>query len=123
MGCRLHSHKKHEIVYSENARFNWASNYINPIIECLADGDFWADSDFIESANNLEASRENLLKNIEHIITPNPNWEMQEELDELITNMENDEECDIDRQYLYKHLKALIEEADERNCYVYFSWF
>lgn len=123
MGHRLHSHKKHEIVYSVNARFNWASNYINPIIECLADGDFWADSDFTESANNLEASRENLLKNVEYIITPNPNWEMQEELDEIITKMENDKECDIDRQYLYKHLKALIEEADERNCYVYFSWF
>lgn len=123
MGYRLHSHAKHEIQYSEHAVFNWSNNHINPIIECLADGDFWADSDYIEGANNLEASRENLLKNVEKIITPDPDWEEQETLNELIEEMENDEECKISRQYLYEKLKALIEEADPRNCYVFFSWF
>jgi D-mannonate dehydratase len=121
MGFRLHSHAKHEIKYSEHSVFNWANNRINPIIECLAEGDFWADSDYIGGAHNLEASRENLLKNVEKIILPDPDWEEQETLNELIEEMEND--TDIDRQYLYEKLKALIEEADPRNTYVFFSWF
>ena len=123
MGHRLHSHAKHEIQYSEHAVFNWANYRINPIIECLADGDFWADNDYTEEAINLEASRENLLKNVEKIITPDPDWEEQETLNELIEEMEKDKECNIDRQYLYEKLKALIEEADPRNIYVFFSWF
>lgn len=123
MGYRLHSHARHEIKYSEHAVFNWANNLINPIIECLADGDFWADSDDTSYANNLEASRENLLKNVEKIITPDPDWEEQETLNELIEEMEKDKGFNIDRQYLYEKLKALIEEADPRNCYVFFTWF
>lgn len=123
MGCRLHSHKKHEIVYSDCASFNWGAGYVNPIIECLADGDFWADDDCVEGAMNLEASRENLLKNIDKIITPDPEWGNQETLDELIKEMEDDNQCDIDRQYLYDRLKDIIEEADPRNTYVFFIWF
>lgn len=123
MGCRLHSHKKHEIKYSETASFNWGAIRINPIIECLAEGDFWADSEYSGDANNLEASRDNLIKNVEKILTPDPNWENQEELDELISDMEKDKMYDIDRKYLYDSLKLLIDEADPRNSYIYFSWF
>lgn len=123
MGHRLHSHAKHEIQYGEHAVFNWANYRINPIIECLADGDFWADNDNTGDALNLEVSRDNLIKNVEKIITPDPNWGNQEELNELISDMEKDKMCNIDRQYLYEKLKALIEEADQRNSYIYFSWF
>lgn len=124
MGCRLHSATKYEVEYGSNGRFNWASHRINPIIECLSDGDFWCDEqDCIEGAKILEGNRENLLKNVEHIINPNPEWENQEVLDELIEEMENDKDCDIDKEYLYTHLKNLIENADARCNYVHFSWF
>ena len=124
MGCRLHSAKKYEVEYTSKAVFNYASHIINPIIECLADGDFWCDNqDCIEGASILEASRENLIKNIEHIITPDEEWENQEALDELIEEMEDDDSCSIDREYLYKELKSLIEYADTRCDYVHFSWF
>ena len=122
MGCRLHSAKKYEVEYTSNAAFNYASHIINPIIECLSDGDFWCDNqDYIEGATILEASRENLIKNVEHIITPNEEWDNQEVLDELIEEMEDDDS--IDRAYLYKELKQLIEQADAQNNYIYFSWF
>lgn len=124
MGCRLHSATTYEVAYNSKAVFNWASNRINPIIECLSDGDFWCDEqDCIEGAKILEGNRENLLKNVEHIINPNPEWENQEVLDELIEEMENDEDCDIDKEYLYTNLKNLIENADTRCDYVHFSWF
>lgn len=124
MGCRLHSATKYEVEYGSNACFNWGQKHLNGIIECLADGDFWCnDQDCIDGADTLEASRENLRANIECIITPNPDWEGQETLDELIEDMENDKHCDIDRAYLYKQLKALVEQADAREDYVHFSWF
>ena len=124
MGHRLHTATKYEVEYGSNGRFNWGQNHLNPIIECLADGDFWCnDQDCIEAADMLEASRENLRKNIDNIITPNPEWDGQEILDELIEDMENDKHCDIDRVYLHTQLKALIEQADARNTYVHFSWF
>lgn len=124
MGCRLHSATTYEVEWGSNAVFNWGQNHITPIIECLADGDFWCDDqDCIEGASMLEASRENLIKNVEHIITPDEDWENQETLDELIEDMENDDSCNIDRAYLYKELKRLIEQADARNNYIHFSWF
>ena len=124
MGFRLHSAKKYEVEYGSNGRFNYASNHINPIIECLSDGDFWCDdSDCVDYSKTLEANRENLLNNVEYIINPNPDWENQEVLDELIEEMENDEDCDIDRQYLYEQLKNLIESSDAKCSYVHFSWF
>lgn len=124
MGCRLHSAKKYEVEYTSKAAFNYASHVINPIIECLSDGDFWCDNqDCIEGASILDASRENLIKNVEHIITPDEEWENQEVLDELIEEMENDDSCSIDRAYLYKELKSLIEYADANCTYIHFSWF
>ena len=122
MGHRLHSATKYEVEYSTNARFNWAQNHLNPIIQCLADGDFWCcNQDCIEAADTLEASRESLIKNIDNIISPNPDWDGQETLNELLEDMENDNQCDIDRVYLHTHLKALIEIADSRNAYIHFS--
>lgn len=124
MGYRLHTAAKYEVEYGSTSGFNWGQNHLNQIIECLADGDFWCnDQDCIEAADMLEASRENLCKNIDNIITPNPKWEGQETLDELIEEMENDKRCDIDRVYLYTKLKELIEQADARNTYIHFTWF
>ena len=79
--------------------------------------------DCIEGASILEANRENLIKNVDCIITPNKDWEEQETLDELIENMENDKQCAITREYLHTNLKRLIDEADARNAYIHFSWF
>lgn len=124
MGCRLHSATKYEIEWGINSVFNWGQNHITPIIDCLADGDFWCDNmDYIEGATIIEASRENLIKNVDCIITPNYDWDGQEALDDLIEDMENDKECAITREYLHKELKRLIDEADARNTYIHFSWF
>lgn len=124
MGYRLHTATKYEVEYNLEGRFNWGQNHLNSIIECLADGDFWSNGqDCIEAANMLEASRENLIKNIDNIITPNPDWEYQETLDKLIAKMENDKQCAITREYLHTELKRLIDEADARNAYIHFSWF
>ena len=124
MGCRLHSATKYEVKYSSDGNFNWGQKYINPIISCLSDGDFWCDnSDYIEGATILEASRANLSKNIDKIITPNNEWENQEELNELINDMENDANYHIDRNYLYQSLKSLIEQSDNNCNYIHFCWF
>ena len=124
MGCRLHSATKYEVKWDSNSVFNWGQNHINPIIECLADGDFWCDSmDCIEGASILEASREKLIKNVDCIITPNNDWEEQETLDELIEDMENDTQCNITRECLHMGLKRLIDVADSRNTYIHFSLF
>lgn len=124
MGCRLHSAKKYEVEWGSNSVFNWGQNHINPIINCLAEGDFWCDSmDYIEGATILKANRDNLIKNVDCIITPNKDWEEQETLDELIEDMENDKYCDITREYLHTKLKHLIDEADSRDTYIHFSWF
>lgn len=124
MGCRLHSATKYEVEWGINSVFNWGQNHITPIIECLADGDFWCDSmDCIEGASILEASRENLIKNVEYIINPNPEWEGQEALDDMIAEMENSGNVNFSREYLYTELKRLIDEADARNAYIHFSWF
>jgi hypothetical protein len=124
MGHRLHTATKYEVKYAVNGRFNWASGHINPIIICLAEGDFWAsDLDCYEAADTIEANRHNLLNNLDKIINPNPEWEYQEELDELIGYMENDKECNVDRQYLYDELKVLIEQSDPNCTNVHFAWF
>ena len=54
-------------------------------------------------------------------INPDEGWEWQEDLDDAIETMQKDGE--IDREYLYKGLKKLIENADTRNEYVHFAWF
>lgn len=124
MGHRLHSATKYEVKYETNGRFNWASGHINPIIECLADGDFWSNEpDYCGAADTLEANRNKLLTNIERIINPDPEWENQEVLDELLEDMENDSDCEFDRQYLYTELKILIEQSDPKCIYVHFAWF
>lgn len=121
MGLRLHSATKYEVEYNSKAVFNYASHIINPIITILSEDDYWANDDYIVNATILEANRENLLANVEKIMNPDENWEWQEELNMAIETMENRSE--INREYLYKELKNLIESADTRCDYVHFSWF
>lgn len=123
MGHRLHSATKYEVVYGTNGRFNWSSEHINPIIECLAEGDCWFSDEYIGSADTCEGARDKLLANVERIINPNDGWSRQDELNELLDEMENDSECEVDRKYLYTELKELIEQSDAQRNYVHFAWF
>lgn len=123
MGHRLHSATKYEVVYGTNGRFNWSSEHINPIIECLAEGDCWFSDEYIGSADTCEGARDKLLANVERIINPNPEWEHQEELNDLLNEMESDRECYVDAHYLYSQLKILIEQSDPTCDYVHFAWF
>lgn len=124
MGKRLHSAIKYEVKYETNGRFNWGGDHVNPIIECLAEGDFWCDDyEYMGGANTLEANRENLLANVERIINPDPEWVNQEELNDLLKEMENDKEWGMDTHYLYTELKMLIEQSDPNCAYVHFAWF
>lgn len=122
MGHRLHSAIKYEVKYGDCA-FNYAQNHINPIIEILAENECYYEGEYLDYADNLSASREKLVKNVEYIKVTESDWEGQEDLNELIENMENDDECSIDREYLYKQLKHIINQSDENNDYVHFAWF
>lgn len=122
MGHRLHSAIKYEVKYGDCA-FNYAQPHINPIIEVLAEGDSSYEGEFLDYADTLSASREKLVKNVEYIKVTESDWEGQENLNELIEYMEDDDECDIDREYLYKQLKHIINQSDENNDYVHFAWF
>jgi hypothetical protein len=122
MGHRLHSAIKYEVKYGDCA-FNYAQPHINPIIEVLAEGDSSYEGEFLDYADTLSASREKLVKNVEYIKVTESDWEGQEDLNELIEYMEDDDECDIDREYLYKQLKHIINQSDENNDYVHFAWF
>ena len=121
MGCRLHSATKYEVEYSSKAVFNHASHVINPIITILSEEDYWANDDYIGNATQLEASRENLVANVDKIMNPDEDWEWQEELDGAIETMEKHSE--INREYLYKELKSLIDDAEKKDDYIHFSWF
>lgn len=122
MGHRLHSAIKYEVKYGDCA-FNYAQPHINPIIEILAENECYYEGEYLDYADNLSASREKLVKNVEYIKVTESDWEGQEDLNELIEYMENDDECDIDREYLYKQLKHIINQSDENNDYVHFAWF
>lgn len=122
MGHRLHSAIKYEVKYGDCA-FNYAQNHINPIIELLAENDCSSEGDFMEYSDTLSAHRGNLVKNVERIKTPDDDWEYQEELNECIEEMESDDECGIDRDYLYTQLKKIINQSDPNNDYVHFAWF
>lgn len=121
MGVRLHSEKKHEIVYSDTASFNYLSDYINPILLVLSEYDLWYDNDTLEGATKLEAERDMLIKNIEYIKTPNDDWSYQDDLENEIESLLKHTE--ITRETLYNDLKKIIEQSDERNSTIYFSWF
>ena len=122
MGYRLHSATRYDVKYGSYGVFNHASNYINLIIECLAEGDCCYNSeDYIGNADCIEANRNLLLQNVERIITPNNEWENQEELDELIQLMLDT--CEISKEYLYKELKELITQSDANCEDVHFAWY
>lgn len=119
MGYRLHSATKYDVKLDSNGYFNWNSECINRVIECLAEDTFWAnDSEYFYDADILEADRETLLKNLPNILTPNWDWDGQEDLEQAIEDLE-----DIDRLYLYNGLKTLIAQSDPNNTFVHFVWF
>lgn len=122
MGHRLHSAIKYEVKYGDCA-FNYAQSHINPIIELLAENECYYEGEYLDYADNLSANREKLVKNVEYIKVTESDWEGQEDLNELIEYMENDDECGIDREYLYTQLKKIINQSDENNDYVHFAWF
>ena len=122
MGHRLHSAIKYEVKYGDCA-FNYAQPHINPIIEILAENECYYEGEYLDYADNLSANREKLVKNVEYIKVTESDWEGQEDLNELIEDMENDNECDIDREYLYTQLKHIINQSDKNNDYVHFAWF
>ena len=118
MGQRLHSAVKYEVKYSSTAAFNWGAEKVNPIIEVLSEYDYFNGDDGL----TIEANRENLLKNVDRIITPDEYWEYQLELNELLEDL-NTPDGAIDRNYLHEMLKKLIEQSDSQNNFVYFAWF
>lgn len=122
MSLRLHSAEKYEIKYGSNSFFNWKIDKVNSIITILAEHDCWYDDDFLSCAKNISANKEILLANIDKIINADKTWELQEELNEYLEELEN-EDNGISREYLHKHLKELIEQADSRNGDVFFAWF
>lgn len=122
MGVRLHSAKVYDVQYNDCGRFNYAQEYVNPIIDLLSENEAWFDNpDYVEGSSVLEVSIYPFKENLEHIITPNNEWEYQEGLEDLIKSME--QHTDIDRNYLYEELKKLVDLADKGNNYVHFSWF
>lgn len=124
MGYRIHTATKYEVKYGSGSYFNWASNYINRIIEALGEGEvFYNDEYDICNASEIEASREKLTQNLDKIITPNPDWDYHEDLEEVIRDMEQDKECGITRDYLHSSLKTLISDADPNNDMIHFAWF
>jgi hypothetical protein len=123
MGLRLHSAIKYEVKYGDNGRFNYSQYYINNIIDTLAEQDCGYDGDHLDYAETLSADRNKLLANIDKILHPCEDWEYQEELNELLDEMDNDDDCECDREYVYTHLKAIIEQSDPNNIYAHFAWF
>lgn len=125
MGKRLHSAIKYEVKYGDRSNFNWGMGYINQVIDILAEYDCGYDGEELEFADTLSADRAKLLENIDKIINPCDEWEYQEELNHILESMEND--CDEDlrfpREYVYQHLKLIIEQSDSNNAYVHFAWF
>jgi hypothetical protein len=123
MGFRLHSAVKYDVRYS-NGNFNYAQKHINTIIECLSEGDFYCDNEFVsEYATTLDAPRNVLLKNVERILHPKEDWVNQQWLDTIIYDMEQDKEFNLTKEYVYKYLKEMLEESDEDCNYIHFSWF
>ena len=123
MGKRLHSAIKHEVVWGENARFNYAQDYINRIICILAEDDIGYEGDFLEFADSVSADRKKLLENVDKIVQPNNEWYYQEELDEVLEDMEENSDEKLTKEYVHKHLKDIINNSDEKCENVYFAWF
>lgn len=122
MGKRLHSATKHEVVWGENAKFNYAQDYINPIIDILAEYDVGYEGDCLEYADSVSADRKKLLENVDKIVQPNNEWEYQEELNEVLENMEKNSEG-LTKEYVHTHLRNIINESDKNCNDVYFAWF
>lgn len=121
----LHSAIKYEVEYGLNSNFKWKNHVINPIIAVLAEEQYSYDGahngEEIENATIVTANRNNLLKNIDKIISPDENWDYQEMLEGKINLIEVYH--DISREELHKNLKELIEQSDSRNKDVFFAWF
>lgn len=122
MGKRLHSAIKYEVKYKyEHASFNYAQEYINPIIITLAEDDGSYNDECPEWSDTIEGNREVMLKNLDKILHPDSDWEYQEQLDEQLDNAEKYEQ--LTRQYIHDCLKEIIEESDKNCHYTHFAWF
>jgi D-mannonate dehydratase len=121
MGKRLHSAVKYEVEYGTAADFAWESDKVNPIIDILAEMDCSYDGDDICFSETVNANRANLLANIDKIITPDPSWDYQEDLDDMLYRLEKF--TDITREHLHKSLKYFIEQSDSRCEDVHFAWY
>lgn len=121
MDLRLHSAEKYEIKYGSNSFFNWKIDKVNFIINILAEYDCWYEGECLSCAKHLSANKEILLANVDKIINADKTWVLQEALNDYLEELENEDNA-ISREYLHKHLKELIEQADSRNGNVYFAW-
>ena len=121
MGKRLHSAVKYVVEYGQKSDFNWLSDKVNPIIDILAENDCSHDGDDLRYSDSINANRENLIANIDKIITPDENWEYQEDLEIQIQRIERYGE--ITRERLYDVLKELIEQSDSNCEVVHFAWY
>ena len=63
-------------------------------------------------------NRKNLLENLEQIISPDEDWDANEQTEGLIKEIEKY----MTREELYNMLKTLIEQSDDRCDRVYFAW-
>ena len=122
MGHRLHSAKKYDIQYSDASAFNWCQEEINEILYCLAEGDMAYDDESLIFSNTLWGNRANLQKNITKIISPNNEWEYQDELNEKLEALCKKYQ-DITNYSLYRNLKEIIEQSDPNCEDIHFAWF
>lgn len=70
------------------------------------------------SVSEFGVNRKNLLENLEQIISPDEDWDANEQTEGLIEEIEEY----MTREELYNMLKTLIEQSDDRCDRVYFAW-
>ena len=70
------------------------------------------------SVSEFGVNRKNLLENLEQIISPDEDWDANEQTEGLIKEIEEY----MTREELYNMLKTLIEQSDDRCDRVYFAW-
>lgn len=122
MGLRLHSAKKYDIQYGEACAFNYCQEELNEIIDKLAQNDISYNDESLRFSNTVWANRKNLIENVDKIVTPDPEWDFQEEMDEYIDSLIK-KNPDLSREIIHQRLKTIIEQSDPNCSDIYFSWF
>ena len=136
-GMTLHTAERYEKKYTEGivCSEEWDERLIENIgfliaflanydVEYIFD-DMPTDStnfDFVtywpSSVSEFGVNRKNLLENLEQIISPDEDWDANEQTEGLIEEIEEY----MTREELYNMLKTLIEQSDDRCDRVYFAW-